>query len=171
METLSSRPDSQGSNRPGGSRSYLWAGLFVIVLVIAVVVWRRERPGVATGDCGVHASASIVTRDAPTSRALNITTDMLMLKNEDGDTWKDVEVTASGYQRLGTQGRQPSGAYALPAAKLHDKGGLYAIQMNDFEKVDGGSRWVSLTMTAEVINVKAAVNGKSCGVDVIPSSK
>ena len=99
---------------------------------------------------------------------MNITTDMLMLKNEDGDTWKDVEVTASGYQRLGTQGRQPSGAYALPAAKLHDKGGLYAIQMNDFEKVDGGSRWVSLTMTAEAINVKAAVNGKSWEETVAP---
>ena len=171
METLSSRPASQGSNRPGSSRSYLWASVIVIVLVIAVFAWRQRQAGVSTGDCGIHASASIVTRDAPTSRALNITTDMLMLKNEDGDTWKDVEVTASGYQRLGTQGRQPSGAYVLPTAKLHDKGGLYAIEMNDFEKVDGGSRWVSLTMTAEVINVKTAVNGRSCGVDVIPGSK
>jgi hypothetical protein len=171
METLSSQPDSQRSNGSGGYRSYLWAGLVVIVLVIGFFARRRAPTGAATGDCGVHASASIVTRDAPTSRALNITTDMLMLKNEDGDTWKDVEVTASGYQRLGTQGRQPSGAYALPPDKLHDKGGLYAIQMNDFEKVDGGSRWVSLTMTADVINVKATVNGKSCGVDVTPSSR
>ena len=171
METLSSPPDSQHPNSSGGNRSYLWVGLVVIALVIAVVVARRWRAGVSTGDCGIHASVSIVTRDAPTSRALNITTDMLMLRNEDGDTWKDPSVTISGYQRIGTQGRQPSGAYALPAAQLHDKGGLYAIQMNDFEKVDGGSRWVSLTMTAEVITVKATVNGRSCSVAVNPSPK
>jgi hypothetical protein len=102
---------------------------------------------------------------------MNITTDMLMLRNEDGDAWKDVAVTASGYQRTGTQGVQPSGAYALPPAKLHDKGGLYAIQMNDFEKVDGGSRWISLTMTAQVFTVKATVNGRSCSVEVTPNPK
>ena len=92
-----------------------------------------------------------------------------MLRNEDGDTWKDVAVTASGYERIGTQGRQPSGPYAFLTAKLHNKGGLYAIQMNDFEKVDGGSRWVSLTMTADLFTVKATVNGTSCHVDVNPS--
>jgi hypothetical protein len=171
METLSSPPDPQGSSRSGGNRGYLWAALFVIALVIAVLVWRQRRAGVSTGDCGIHASASIVTRDAPTSRALNITTDMLMIKNEDGDTWRDVAVTVSGYQRLGAQGRQPSGRYALPPDKLRDKGGLYAIQMNDFEKVDGGSRWVSLTMTAEVITLKATVNGTSCSVEVTPGRK
>jgi len=152
-------------------RSYMWTALVVIAIVVAILGSRRWWAGNAAGDCAIHASASMVTRDAPTSRALNITTDMLMLKNEDGDTWKDVEVTASGSQRLGTQGRQPSGAYALPAAKLHDKGGLYAIEMNDFEKVDGGSRWVSLTMTAEVVTVKATVNGKTCSVEVTPSLK
>jgi hypothetical protein len=170
METLSPPPGSQGSNR-SGRRSYIWASLVVIALVIAGVVWRREKAAAPTGGCGIHAAVSIVTRDAPTSRALNITTDMLMLKNEDGDTWRDVVVTASGNQRLGTQGRQPSGTYALPPDKLRDKGGLYAIQMNDFEKVDGGSRWVSLTMTAEVITVKATVNGQSCSVEVTPGSK
>jgi len=142
--------------------------LFVVAAVIAFAVW-KYRSG--TGDCGVHASASIVTRDAPTSRALNVTTDMLMLRNEDGDTWRDVVVTASGYQRLGAQGNQPSGPYSLPPAKLHDKGGLYAIEMNDFEKIDGGSRWVSLTMTPELFTVKATVNGKSCSVEVTPSQK
>jgi hypothetical protein len=118
----------------------------------------------------IHATASIVTRDAPISRSMNIQTDMLMLRDEDGDTWKDVTVTATGYQKLG-QSRQASGAYVLPAAKLRDKGGLYAIQMNDFEKADGGSRWVSLTMTAEQFNVKATVNGKTCSVDVTPATK
>jgi len=102
---------------------------------------------------------------------MNIATDMLMLRNEDGDTWKDVVVTASGYQRIGTQSRQPSGTYALPATKLHDKGGLYAIEMNDFETVDGGSRWVSLTMSPEVFTVKATVNGNSCSVEVTPGQK
>jgi hypothetical protein len=43
--------------------------------------------------------------------------------------------------------------------------------MNDFEKVDGGSRWVSLTMTAEVITLKATVNGTSCSVEVTPGHK
>jgi len=134
--------------------------------VVPFAVWRYR----ATGDCGIHASASIVTRDAPISRQMNITTDMLMLRNEDGDTWKDVAVMASGYQRIGTQ-RQSSGTYALPATKLHNRGGLYAIEMNDFEKVDGGSRWVSLTMSPERFTVKATVNGTSCSVEVIPGRK
>jgi len=141
--------------------------LIVIAAVFAFAVKRYR----ATAVCDIHASASIVTRDAPISRQMNITTDMLMLRNEDGDTWKDVVVTASGYQRIGTQGRQPSGTYTLPATKLHNKGGLYAIEMNDFEKVDGGSRWVSLTMSAEVFTVKATVNGSSCSVEVTPDQK
>jgi hypothetical protein len=141
---------------------------FVIVFAIGLVIWRLNRQP-STGDCEIHASATIVPRDAPVSRALNITTDRLMLRNDDGDTWKDVAVTASGYQKLGAQGRQPSGPYTLPPAALHNKGGLYAIEMNDFEKVDGGARWVSLTMTAEVITVKATVNGKTCSVEVTPA--
>jgi len=167
VETIRSaqgRPGPEGT----GSRFYVWAVLFVIAALLAFSVWKYRS---APADCGIHASASIVTRDAPTSRALNVTTDMLMLRNEDGDTWKDVVVTASGYQRIGAQGKQPSGAYSLPPAKLHDKGGLYAIEMNDFEKVDGGSRWVSLTMTPEAFSVKATVNGKSCSVEVTPSQK
>jgi len=143
---------------------------FVIVFAIGLVIWRLNRQP-STGGCEIHASASMVMRDAPVSRAMNITTDRLMLRNEDGDTWKDVVVTASGYQKLGAEGRQPSGTYTLPPADLHDKGGLYAIQMNDFEKVDGGARWVSLTMTAEVITVKATVNGRTCSVDVTPTTK
>jgi len=165
--TITSAQDPPGPDGAGGSRLYLWAALIVIGAVFAFAV-RRYR---ATGDCGIHASASVVTRDAPISRQMNITTDMLMLRNEDGDTWKDVTVTASGYQRIGTQGRQPSGTYALPAAKLHNKGGLYAIEMNDFEKVDGGSRWVSLTMSPEVFTVKATVHGESCSVEVTPGQK
>lgn len=148
----------------GRGRLYLWAAVIVIAAVFAFGVRRYRAPG----DCAIHASASLVTRDAPISRQMNITTDMLMLRNEDGDTWKDVAVTASGYQRMGTTDRQPSGTYALPATKLHNKGGLYAIEMNDFEKVDGGSRWVSLTMHPEVFTVKATVNGRSCSVEVAP---
>jgi hypothetical protein len=143
---------------------------FVIVFAIVLVIWRLNRQA-STGDCEIHASATMVTRDAPVSRAMNITTDRLMLRNEDGDTWKDVVVTASGFQKLGPQGRQPSGLYTLPPADLHNKGGLYAIQMNDFEKADGGARWVSLTMTAEVITVKATVNGRTCSVEVTPDTK
>jgi hypothetical protein len=165
--TITSAQDPPGPDGAGGSRLYLWAALIVIGAVFAFAV-RRYR---ATGDCGIHASASVVTRDAPISRQMNITTDMLMLRNEDGDTWKDVAVTASGYQRIGNQDRQSSGTYALPPTKLHNKGGLYAIEMNDFEKVDGGSRWVSLTMSPEVFTVKATVNGKSCSVEVTPGGK
>lgn len=167
METLTPPKEPAGPDGAGGSRLYLWAALIVIAAVGAFAVMRDR----ATGDCPIHASASIVTRDAPISRQMNITTDMLMLRNEDGDTWKDVAVTASGYQRIGAQGRQSSGTYALPATKLHNKGGLYAIEMNDFEKVDDGSRWVSLTMSPEVFTVKATVNGKSCVVEVIPRQK
>ena len=97
---------------------------------------------------------------------MNISTDMLMLRNLDGDNWKDVELHVFGHEKIGTKGEQPSGAYVLPPVKLHDRGGLYAIQMNDFEKVNGGSRWVSLTMTPEVFTVKATINGKTCSVDV-----
>jgi len=167
VETITSAKDAAGPGGAGGSRPYLWAALIVIAAVFMFAVKRYR----GAADCDIHASASIVTRDAPISRQMNITTDMLMLRNEDGDTWKDVVVTASGSQRIGTQGRQPSGTYTLPATKLHNKGGLYAIEMNDFEKVDGGSRWVSLTMSPERFTVKATVNGQSCSVEVTPGTK
>jgi hypothetical protein len=141
----------------------------IVLLAIGIIVWRLNRR--PSSDCVIHATVSIVTRDAPTSRALNIQTDMLMLRNEDGDTWKDVVVAASGFQKIGAEGRRPSGTYVLPPDKLRDKNGLYAIQMNDFEKAEGGSRWVSLTMTAEQFNVKATVNGNTCSVDVTPGTK
>lgn len=150
------------------TRSWLLA--FIVLLALGLVAWRLMRHP-STGDCGIHATATIVTRDAPISRSMNITTDMLMLRNEDGDTWKDVAVTASGYQQIGNQSKQPTGPYILARADLHDKAGLYAIQMNDFEKADGGSRWVSLTMKADVFTVKATVNGRSCSVEVTPAPK
>jgi hypothetical protein len=143
---------------------------FIILFALGLVIWRLTQRS-STGDCGIHASAAMVTRDAPISRSMNITTDMLMLRNTDGDTWKDVALTASGYQQIGNQGKQPTGPYVLRRADVHDKGGLYAIQMNDFEKADGGSRWVSLTMKAEVFTVKATVNGTSCIVEITPGSK
>ena len=142
---------------------------FFILLLTGLAIWRLNRR--PSAECVIHATASVVTRDAPTSRALNIQTDMLMLRNEDGDTWKDPVVTASGIQKIGTAGRQPSGTYVLPSDKLRDKNGLYAIQMNDFEKADGGSRWVSLTMIAEQFNVKATVNGKTCSAEITPGQK
>jgi hypothetical protein len=173
-DILSSSPDPPGADgtRTGNRSLFAKAAGIVVVIAIGLGAWkltggRRN----STGDCGIHAGATMVTRDAPISRAMNITTDRLMLRNEDGDTWKDVVVTASGYQKLGTQGRQASGTYTLPPADLHNKGGLYSIEMNDFEKVDGGARWVSLTMTAEVFTVKATVNGRTCSIDVTPTSK
>jgi hypothetical protein len=155
----------------GNRRLYVMTALFAVILTVVIVAVLQMTGYLSSRTCDIHAKAEFVSRDAPVSRALHVATDMLMLRNQDGDTWRDVELSVVGYENIGAKGRQPSGVYVLPPDKLHDKGGLYAIQMNDFEKAGGGSRWVSLTMTPETFTVKATVNGKSCRAEVAPGQK
>jgi len=134
--------------------------LFGLVLIAKVV---RQR-----GDCALHARVAVVTRDAPIAQALHSNSDVLSLRNADAADWNDVEVTIYGFETTATRGKQPTGAYrrtknVVPAGKLT------SFNLNDFEKA-GGHHWVSLTMSIDLVGVKASVRGEACAAEMNPNA-
>ena len=113
-----------------------------------------------SGPCVLHARAAIVSADAPINRELGSTTDVLVVRNDDSSDWQHVSITVYGRHTSPAKEKQPTGGYAYQLDRI-ESNKFRAVSLREFQKPDGG-RWVSMTMAAEDVEVKATMNGASC---------
>jgi hypothetical protein len=148
------------------------AAAFVALVVVGMIM-RQVDPSSANqhdsvGKCVLRARATVITRDAPIARATGRTSDMLAIRNVDGGDWNDLDVTIYGFANIGGS-KQTTGAYKLPKGAGSSRDGLYAIELNRFDK-PSGERWLSLTMNADLVGLKASLRGDTCALEITPNA-
>jgi hypothetical protein len=142
-----------------------FAVLAILVFVGALMAPRNIHD--SSGNCELHARAAVISKDTPLGQATGWTTDVLAIRNDDDDEWKNLDVTIYGFVTTGTAGRRTTGPYRAtrPASS---KGNLLAFQLNDFANASG-ERWVSLTMAVDLVSLKASLRGESCSGEFNPN--
>jgi hypothetical protein len=138
------------------------AGLIGLLFIVRVV--QRN----SAGKCALHARVAVVTRDAPIAQALHWNSDVLAVRNADDTDWNDVEVTIYGFEHTTSTGKRPTGAYRR-TRNLIPSGKLTSFNLNDFEKTTG-EHWVSLTMSVDLVGLKASVRGEACAAEMNPNA-
>jgi hypothetical protein len=138
-------------------------GLFALLFIGRVVQQRNS-----AGKCALHARVAVVTRDAPIAQALHWNSDVLAVRNSDAADWNDVEVTIYGFEKTSSSGKQPTGPYRR-TKNLVPTGKLTSFNLNDFEKATG-QHWVSLTMSVDLVGLKASVRGEACAAEMNPNA-
>jgi hypothetical protein len=139
------------------------AGLIGLLFIVRVVQQRNS-----AGKCALHARVAVVTRDAPIAQALHWNSDVLAVRNADDTDWNDVEVTIYGFEHTTSTGKRPTGAYRR-TRNLIPSGKLTSFNLNDFEKTTG-EHWVSLTMSVDLVGLKASVRGEACAAEMNPNA-
>jgi hypothetical protein len=138
------------------------AALIGLLFIVRVVQQRNS-----AGKCTLHARVAVVTRDAPIAQALHRNSDVLAIRNTDDADWNDVEVTIYGFEHTTSNGKWPTGAYRR-TRNLIPPGKLTSFNLNDFEKTTG-EHWVSLTMSVDLVGLKASVRGEACAAEMNPN--
>ena len=65
-------------------------------------------------------------------------------------------------------GKQPTGPFRR-TKNLVPTGKLTSFNLNDFEKATG-QHWVSLTMSVDLVGLKASVRGEACAAEMNPNA-
>jgi hypothetical protein len=118
-----------------------------------------------SGDCKLNTVAALLPADTPFGKAVDMRSDIVYVRNKDGDHWRGVTITIYGFVGIGTD-RKPTGPYVLEYSQFN-AGHTYSLQLKDFEKTkSGGERWVSTTMRPEEMEIVAKINGRSCKAEV-----
>ena len=162
-QAAAERPSSPPAKKMGARQiaGFAVAGVFALIFVGRVV---RQRDG----KCALQARVAVVTRDAPIAQALHWSSDMLAVRNADAADWNDVEVTIYGFEKTSTNGKQATGPYRR-TKNLVAAGKLASFNLNDFEKATG-QHWVSLTMSVDLVGLKASVRGEACAAEMNPNA-